>query len=122
MQEKDHAEFQFSTLKQELELAKKTHEMHCLQLEMRANETKVELEKKLMELEYLLTDSRNRIKDLEAFSESKSLRWKKKELTYKRVLDSQSGLLQVCICCHFCYFTYATEFNFLDKVINLLRT
>ncbi|GFZ01375.1 P-loop nucleoside triphosphate hydrolases superfamily protein with CH (Calponin Homology) domain-containing protein [Actinidia rufa] len=94
MQEKDHAEFQISALKQQLELAKKTHEMHCFQLETQAKETKVELEKKLMELEYLLTDSRDRIKDLEAFSESKSLRWKKKELTYKRVLDSQSGLLQ----------------------------
>ncbi|XP_057510265.1 kinesin-like protein KIN-14J isoform X2 [Actinidia eriantha] len=94
MQEKDHAEFQISALKQQLELAKKTHEMHCFQLETQAKETKVELEKKLMELEYLLTDSRNRIKDLEAFSESKSLTWKKKELTYKRILDSQSGLLQ----------------------------
>ncbi|PSS04177.1 Kinesin-like protein [Actinidia chinensis var. chinensis] len=94
MQEKDHTEFLFSALKQELELAKKTHQMHCLQLETQANQTKEELEKKLMELEYLLTDSKNNIKDLVAFSESKSLRWKKKELAYKRVLDSQSGLLQ----------------------------
>lgn len=112
MKEKDHSDRQISALKQELEMAKSTYEKQCMQLETHAKETKVELEKKLMELEYLLTDSRDRIKDLEAFSESKSLRWKKKELAYKRVLDSQSGLLQVCICCHFCNFTYATQFNF----------
>lgn len=65
-----------------------------LQLETDAKETEVELEKKLMELEYLLSDSRNKVKELETFSESKSLRWKTKELSYKCFLDSQFGSLQ----------------------------
>ncbi|GMP96285.1 hypothetical protein CsSME_00044991 [Camellia sinensis var. sinensis] len=92
--EKDHSDIQISALKQELELAKNTYEKHCLQLETQATETKMELEKKLMELECLLTDSRNKVKELEVFSQSKSLRWRKKKHGYKSILDSQFESLQ----------------------------
>ena len=102
MKGKDHSDRQISALKQELEMAKNTYEKQCMQLETQAKETKVKLEKKLMELEGLLTDSRNRVKELEVFSESKMLRWRKKELSYKRILDSQFQSLQVCITCLFC--------------------
>ena len=101
MKEKDHSDRQISALKQELEMAKSTYEKQCMQLETHAKETNLELEKKLMELEDLLTDSRNRVKELEVFSESKMLRWRKKELSYKRILDSQFRSLQVCITCLF---------------------
>ncbi|CAL5434060.1 unnamed protein product [Camellia sinensis] len=92
--EKDHSDIQISALKQELELAKNTYEKRCLQLETQATETKIELEKKLMERECLLTDSRNKVKELEVFSQSKSLRWRKKKHGYKSILDSQFGSLQ----------------------------
>uniref|UniRef100_A0A5B6YQ47 Kinesin-like protein n=1 Tax=Davidia involucrata TaxID=16924 RepID=A0A5B6YQ47_DAVIN len=94
MKEKDQNDTQILALKQELELAKQTHEKHCLQLETQAKETKVELDKNLMDLECLLTDSRKKVKELEVFSESKSLRWKKKELSYKSFMDFQFGSLQ----------------------------
>ena len=61
-----------------------THEDHCLQLETNAKEAVIELEKKLKELECLLADSRRKVKELEAFSESKSRRRKKKGGIYKR--------------------------------------
>ncbi|KAK3034547.1 hypothetical protein RJ639_033793, partial [Escallonia herrerae] len=94
MEEKVHSDVQISNLKHELELLKGMYEKHSLQLEVQAKETKVELEKKVMELECLLADSRKKVEELEAFSESKYLRWKKKELGYKSFIDFQSRSLQ----------------------------
>ena len=82
-EEKDHSDMEILALKQELEVAKRTHEDHCLQLETNAKEAAIELEKKL--------------KELEAFSESKARRWKKKERIYKRYIDCHFGNLQVCL-------------------------
>lgn len=94
MKEREYSDIQISVLNQELELARNTYDKQCLQLETQAKETKVELEKKLTDLEGLLTDSRNKVKELEVFSKSKTQRWRKKELSYKSFLDSQSGVLQ----------------------------
>lgn len=94
MQEKDRYATQISALKQELESVRNTYEKHCLQLETRAQETKVELENKVMALECLLNDSKNKVKELETYSESKSLRWKRKEYSYRNFLDSHLGVVQ----------------------------
>jgi kinesin family protein C2/C3 len=96
-EEKDHSDMEILALKQELEVAKRTHEDHCLQLETNAKEAVIELEKKLKELECLLADSRKKVEELEAFSESKARRWKKKERIYKRYIDCHFGNLQVCL-------------------------
>jgi kinesin family protein C2/C3 len=96
-QEKIHSDIENSTLKHELEIAKTAHEEHCLLLQMRAEETKVQLEKKLMEFKCFLTESKERVKELESFSESKYQRWKSKEGTYKSFIDYQSRALQVCL-------------------------
>lgn len=92
--EKDRSDMEILALKQELEVTKRTHEDHCLQFEMNAKEAKIESEKKLAELECLLTNSRKKMEELEAFSESKSRRWKRKERIYKRYIDYQFGALQ----------------------------
>lgn len=81
--ENDHCNFEISKLKEELELAKGTYEKNYLQLETQAAETKIELEK-----------SRKKVKELEKFTESKFLRWKRKERGYKSFMDFQSGSLQ----------------------------
>lgn len=94
MKEKDHSDLEISLLRQELERAKRMHEESRFQLETQAKETKAELEKKVQELECLLNDSRNRVNELEAFSESKSQRWRKKELTYRSFIDVQSQALR----------------------------
>ncbi|XP_015571512.1 kinesin-like protein KIN-14J [Ricinus communis] len=93
-EEKNHSDIEKLTLKQELELAKKTHEEHYLLLEDHAKETKVELEKKLKELESLLAESRNKVEELESFSESKSKRWRKKEGKYRSFMDHQFKALE----------------------------
>ncbi|RQO88267.1 hypothetical protein POPTR_003G127800v4 [Populus trichocarpa] len=93
-QERIHSDIENSTLKHELEIAKTAHEEHCLLLQMRAEETKVQLEKKLMEFKCFLTESKERVKELESFSESKYQRWKSKEGTYKSFIDYQSRALQ----------------------------
>lgn len=97
MRQNDNHEIETSLLKQELELAKKTYEKNCSQLETQAVETKAELENKLTELQSLLNDSRKKVKELEAFSESKILKWRRKEHGYKHFIDSHVGSLQVCI-------------------------
>lgn len=63
-------------------------------------QAKTELEKKVMELENLLDESRKKVKELEQFFQSKSLSWKRKELSYKTFVDFQFGSLEVCINCH----------------------
>ncbi|KAG7956584.1 hypothetical protein I3843_11G131300 [Carya illinoinensis] len=93
-EEKARSNMEILTLKEELEMAKRTHEAHCLQLESNAKEAKVESQKKLTELECLLTDSRNKVEELEGFSESKLQRWKKKEQIYQSSIDYQFGALQ----------------------------
>ncbi|KAK6947787.1 Calponin homology domain [Dillenia turbinata] len=94
MKENDCAHTQILALKEEAEAARRSHEEHCSQLESEARESRVDLEGRLKDLECLLTDSRKRVKELESFSESKSRRWRKKELSYKRFIDFQSRALK----------------------------
>ncbi|XP_073031758.1 kinesin-like protein KIN-14J [Primulina eburnea] len=92
--EKDICENQILALKEELELVKKTYEENRLQLEAEADENKDKLENKILELDDLLTDSRKKVKELSDFSESKFLRWKRKEHEYRHFIDSQFVSLQ----------------------------
>lgn len=93
--EKHIYESRILSLNEELTLAKKSYEQNVFQLEAKAEETKENLQKRILELECLLTDSNKRVKELEDFSESKFLRWKRKEQGYRHFIDSQSGSLQV---------------------------
>ncbi|KAL0447948.1 UNVERIFIED_CONTAM: Kinesin-like protein KIN-14J [Sesamum latifolium] len=93
-QEKDRCESLILSLEEEIRLTKQDYEEKCFQLEARAEETKDKLLKKILELECLLTDSRNKVKELEDFSESKILRWKRKEHGYRHFIDSQFESLQ----------------------------
>ncbi|CAI9094078.1 OLC1v1029737C4 [Oldenlandia corymbosa var. corymbosa] len=92
--EKDHYEIKLSALKQEMELAKKTHENNCSQLEIQASKSKADLQSKILELELLLNDSRKKVKELENFAQSKSLRWRRKEHNYQHFIDSHQASLQ----------------------------
>ncbi|WOG81249.1 hypothetical protein DCAR_0100394 [Daucus carota subsp. sativus] len=82
------------TLQEELDVTKRTYEKHCFQLESQAKEAKVELQNKITELECLLADSRKKVEEHQASTQSKYRRWKRKELGYKRFLDLNSGSLQ----------------------------
>ncbi|CAH9117047.1 unnamed protein product [Cuscuta europaea] len=92
--DKDNYEMKISSLNHDLELTKKKHEEKCLQLESQTDKTRIELGKKIMELECLLSDSRKKVEELEAFSESKFLTWQKKEHGYKVFTESQFRSLQ----------------------------
>ncbi|KAJ7944923.1 Kinesin-like protein [Quillaja saponaria] len=126
--EKDHSEFEISTLKQELEMAKKTHEEHYLQLEVHASGAKIEYEKKLKELELFIAGLRKKVKELEAYSESKSRRWKNKEHTYKNFINYQFGAFQELRAAlefmkHEVLMTkrsYSKEFNYLGVKLKVL--
>lgn len=96
MKEKDHNNFEISTLKQELEITKKACELRCMQMETEAKSTQRELEKKLEDLEHLFKNSQNKVKELESNSETKSQRWNQKEHIYQSVMEFQFGALQVC--------------------------
>ncbi|KAK1436232.1 hypothetical protein QVD17_02011 [Tagetes erecta] len=92
--ENNGCNLEISKLKQEFEVARDAYENRCLQLETHSMEIKSELEKKVINLENLLTDSRKKVKELENFTESKFQRWKKKERGYKNFMDFQYGSLK----------------------------
>ena len=96
-EQKERCDVELSNLRKELEMAKREHENNCLQLEKNAKEEKVKFEEKLNELENLLADSRKKVKELETFSESKSLRWKKKEFVYQNVVNDLLGAFKVFV-------------------------
>ncbi|WMV57882.1 hypothetical protein MTR67_051267 [Solanum verrucosum] len=92
--EKEDHRREIADLKQEMEIAKKLYEQHTLEMKEKATEAQQELEEKLKEAMSLLTESRNRIKELETFAQSNSHSWKKKEHIYQIFADFQLGALR----------------------------
>ncbi|XP_034890079.1 kinesin-like protein KIN-14P [Populus alba] len=92
--EREQRDLDLSTLKQELELVKETHELRHLQMEAEAKGAKAGLEERLKELELHLEDSRNQVKVLSAYSESKSKTFNEKEDIFKGFVEFQFGALQ----------------------------
>ncbi|XP_060968914.1 kinesin-like protein KIN-14K [Cannabis sativa] len=88
--EKDQSNVEILALKQELEMTKN----HCLDLEKEAKNCSFELEEKLKTLEKLYEDSKNKVIELESFSETKSQSWNKKEHFYQRFMEIQFGAFQ----------------------------
>ncbi|XP_038687307.1 kinesin-like protein KIN-14P isoform X1 [Tripterygium wilfordii] len=79
IKEKDTSNLEISTLKQELEMAKKTYELRCLQVETESNSSKSDLEKRIKELEHRLAEPSNRVKELENLLEESRNRVKELE-------------------------------------------
>ncbi|XP_059641978.1 kinesin-like protein KIN-14K [Cornus florida] len=94
MEEKDHSTHEISALKQELEIVSKNYEQRCLQMKKDAAGAQKELEERLKEVVNLLKESRNRVKELEAYSDTKFKRWDKKEHIYQIFTDFQLGVLR----------------------------
>ncbi|KAJ6411445.1 hypothetical protein OIU84_008090 [Salix udensis] len=94
IKEQEQRDVELSDLKQELKLAKQRHELHCLQMETEAKATKDGLEGRMKELEILLEDSRNQVRVLEAYSQSKSNMFNKKEHIFKSFVEFQFGALK----------------------------
>ncbi|KAL9433261.1 hypothetical protein AB3S75_028149 [Citrus x aurantiifolia] len=94
MKEKDQQMLENLALKQELEMGKKTYELHCLQRETEYKGAKSGFEERIKELEHLLQVSRNKVRELEANSDSKYQRWSRKESIYHSFMDLQHGALR----------------------------
>lgn len=95
---KENNDLATSALKEELKTTEKTHEERFLQLEKQAkesNDSKLMLEAKLKEVECLLTESRNKTKELEAASTSKILTWNRKEQRYQNFISLEVQALKV---------------------------
>ncbi|CAH2048177.1 unnamed protein product [Thlaspi arvense] len=92
--EKERSDAEIRKLKQELKVVKETHENQCLDLEAKAQKTKVELEKKLKDAELQVAESTRKVKELEKLCQSKSQKWEKKECTYQNFIENQYGALQ----------------------------
>ncbi|KAM7471134.1 hypothetical protein LguiA_009317 [Lonicera macranthoides] len=93
IEQKDQSNQEIAALKKELEIARKKYEQQCSQMETDAKETQKGLEEKLKEVERLLAESRNKVKELEAYSESKNQGWNKKDHIYQRFTEFQLGVL-----------------------------
>ena len=96
IREKEDSDHIISELKKELENVKKSYENRCQQLERNSNEIKTQLEKRIQEVESLLVESRRRMKELEAFSESKFQNWNKKERVLQNFIGFQLQSVKVC--------------------------
>ncbi|EXB56920.1 hypothetical protein L484_019965 [Morus notabilis] len=94
MKEKDQSNLEISALKQELETTMKSYEMRCLEHEKDAKDVKSVLEERLQELELLLADLKNKVLELESYSETKCQSWSKKENTYQSFMEIQFGALR----------------------------
>ncbi|XP_052179784.1 kinesin-like protein KIN-14K [Diospyros lotus] len=92
--EKNQIHQEILSLKQELEIARKSKEESCLQLTKDAEGAQGKLVEKLTEVDQLLSESRNRVKELEAYSELKNQRWNKKEHIYQIFTEFQLGALR----------------------------
>lgn len=95
--EKEDHRREIADLKQEMEIAKRLYEQHTLEMKEKATKAQQELEEKLKEAMSLLTESRNRIKELETFIESQSRSWTKKEHIYQIFTEFHLGALRVCL-------------------------
>ncbi|KAK8267548.1 hypothetical protein V6Z12_D11G005500 [Gossypium hirsutum] len=80
---------EIASLKQELEMAKTIHEQQCLEMQKETEGVKAGLQARLNELESLLNDSNNRVKELEKSAKSKCQSWSMKVNTYQSFMDSQ---------------------------------
>ncbi|XWS50729.1 hypothetical protein CRYUN_Cryun12cG0112300 [Craigia yunnanensis] len=92
--ENDKNILEIAALKQELEIAKTIHERRSLEMETEAKGAKAGLQMRLKELECLLADSNNKVKEPEASSESKCQRWNMKENIYQSFMDLQFGAMR----------------------------
>lgn len=83
------------SLKQDLKITKKIHELRCLQMESEAIGVQQELAERLDEVVQKLADSKKRVKDLEAYAESRNEQLNKKENICKTIIEFQLGALRV---------------------------
>ncbi|XP_074317209.1 kinesin-like protein KIN-14C [Silene latifolia] len=86
---REETNIEVSMLKQELETAKRMHELRFQELETEAQQLKSELEKKLRQQEQMLEDSKAKMKELELDCQSKSQNWSTKEYIYEKVMSLQ---------------------------------
>ncbi|WRX18471.1 Calponin homology domain - like 8 [Theobroma cacao] len=128
MKENDKHNLEISALKQELEIAKKMHEQHCFEVEAGVKGAKAGLQMRIKELECLLADSNNRVKELEVISESKCQRWNMKENIYQSFMDFQFGTMkELRVTSHSIkqeilktQKSYSEEFNYLEVKLKAL--
>ncbi|XAR63915.1 Minus-end-directed kinesin ATPase, partial [Bertholletia excelsa] len=92
--ENDEINQEILTLKRELEIARKENEESSIQLKAAAEGAQLELEQKLKDVTHLLTESKNRVNELEVNSEAKTLQWSKKEQFYQISTEFQLGALK----------------------------
>ncbi|XP_040936362.1 kinesin-like protein KIN-14P isoform X3 [Gossypium hirsutum] len=80
---------EIASLKQELQMAKTIHEQQCLEMQKETEGVKAGLQARLNELESLLNDSNNRVKELKTSAKSKCQSWSMKVNNYQSFMDSQ---------------------------------
>lgn len=89
---------EIATLKQDLGSARESFEQQRLEIVNSVSRgTQQDLEEKLKETVILLTESKNKVLELESFSESSLQRWSKKESMYQTFTEFQLSAMRVCL-------------------------
>jgi len=85
-EEKENCGITIAELQKKIELNNESFEKKYLELEIKSQEAKLEMEEKLKNAVFLLSESQEKIKCLEAKSELQDRRWNKKEHGYQNFL------------------------------------
>ncbi|XP_020593930.1 LOW QUALITY PROTEIN: kinesin-like protein KIN-14C [Phalaenopsis equestris] len=94
IKEKENSDSVIAELTLDSESTKRSYEQKYQHLETESNRTKLELERKIKEVEVLLEESTRRSKELEVFSESKFQNWNQKEGIFNELICLELRSLQ----------------------------
>lgn len=96
-------------LKQTLETMKRSYQEQLQKLERNANDSELELKKRLKEAECLLSESREKIQQIEAETSSKYQNWSKKEDIFQSFMVLLLQSVQVFLLILNCFCPYVIK-------------
>ncbi|XP_040381013.1 kinesin-like protein KIN-14M isoform X2 [Oryza brachyantha] len=93
LMDKENIDYTVSQLKQDLAI-ERSHQTHIQEMETRALQAHKKLEKKIMEMEHRLEDSKSRTRDIEELLESRRQAWEQKEIALNQFVGFQTQNIQ----------------------------
>ncbi|KAF8751415.1 hypothetical protein HU200_012091 [Digitaria exilis] len=89
MQEKENAENTIASLQQEIQILSRMHEQYRDQMEKEARQMEEHLATRIKEAEFLLTQSKKKVEEIESASQLKSQLWSRKANIFQSFVDDQ---------------------------------
>lgn len=97
MREKENAENTVTNLQQEIQVMSRMFEEYREQMEEKTSQMEEHLTLRAKEAEFLLTQSKKRVEEVETASELQSQLWSKKANTFRSFMDNQKLSIKVSV-------------------------